>query len=83
MRQFCEKPDVCEGLKGSYCEPEVQWLFWLFLSLHPWQSVDEIDYPFPNFKGGTIDVWEWISILIKQFIADLITYPCCCVFLSH
>ena len=23
--------------------------------------LDEITYEFPNFKGATVEVWEWIS----------------------
>ena len=22
---------------------------------------DEITYPFPNFNGATVEVWEWLS----------------------
>ena len=25
------------------------------------KTLDEITYSFPNFKGCTIDVWEWIN----------------------
>ena len=28
---------------------------------------DEIAYPFPNFNGATVDVWEWISNFIPRF----------------
>ena len=37
---------------------------------------DEITDPFPNFTGGTIKVWEWISNFIPHFVMDVITYPC-------
>ena len=36
---------------------------------------DEVTYPFPNFNGATIEVWEWISDLILHFIMDVITNP--------
>ena len=36
----------------------------------------EITYPFPNFNGSTVEVWEWISNFITHFIMDVITYPC-------
>ena len=39
---------------------------------------DEITYPFPNFNGCTIDVWEWISIFTPHFTVHVITYPCPC-----
>ena len=37
---------------------------------------DEITYPFPNFNGCTVEVWEWINNFIPHFIMDVITYPC-------
>ena len=37
---------------------------------------DEIAYPFPNFNGAAVEVWEWISNFIPHFIMDVITYPC-------
>ena len=37
---------------------------------------DEIIYPFPNFNGATIEVWEWTSNFISHFIMGVITYPC-------
>ena len=33
----------------------------------------EITYPFPNFNGATVEVWEWISNFIPHFIIDVIT----------
>ena len=35
---------------------------------------DEITYPFPNFNGATIGVWEWVSYFISHIIMDVITY---------
>ena len=37
---------------------------------------DEITYPFPNFNGWTVEVWEWIINFIPHFIMGAITYPC-------
>ena len=37
---------------------------------------DEITYPFPNFNGYTVEVWEWISNFIPHFTGHMITYPC-------
>ena len=34
---------------------------------------DEIIYPFPNYKGCTVDVWEWISNLFPHFIGHMIS----------
>ena len=36
----------------------------------------EIINPFPNFKGATIEVWEWIRNFIPHFMVRVITYPC-------
>ena len=33
---------------------------------------DEIIYPFTNFNGYTVEVWEWVSNFIQQFIVDVI-----------
>ena len=37
---------------------------------------DEITYPFPNFNGYTIEVWEWVSNIISHFLIDVVIYPC-------
>ena len=37
---------------------------------------DEITYPFPNFNGYTVEVWEWMNNFILHFIKHVITYPC-------
>ena len=29
---------------------------------------DEITYPFLNFNGSTVEVWEWLSNFIQPFI---------------
>ena len=35
---------------------------------------DENAYPFPNFNGVAVEVWEWISNFIPHF-TRVITYP--------
>ena len=35
----------------------------------------EFTYPFPNFNGCTVEVWEWISNFIPHYIMDVITKP--------
>ena len=35
----------------------------------------EITFPFPNFNGATVEVWEWISNFILHFIMDLVIHP--------
>ena len=37
---------------------------------------DEITCPFPNFNGGAVEAWEWISNFIPHFSGHVITYPC-------
>ena len=34
---------------------------------------DEITFPFPNFNGSTVEVWEWISNFIPHFIMGGVT----------
>ena len=38
------------------------------------EAWNELTYTFLNFKGCTIEVWEWISIFVPHFIMDVITY---------
>ena len=52
-------------------------LFLAWISNHmPCKVQDEITYPFPNFSGCIVEVWEWRSNFILHFITDVITYPC-------
>ena len=32
-------------------------------------------YPFPNFNGEAVEVWEWISNFIPHFARYVITFP--------
>ena len=41
----------------------------------PGKVLHEITYPFPNFNGYTIEVYEWISNSILRFKMEVITYP--------
>ena len=34
----------------------------------------EISYPFPNFNGATVEVWDWMSNFIPQLTAHIIAY---------
>ena len=36
----------------------------------------EITYPYPNYNGETVKVWEMISNLISHFTEYVITCPC-------
>ena len=43
----------------------------------PSKKWDEITY-FPDFKGCTADVWEWIINIIPYFVMDVITSSIFC-----
>ena len=45
----------------------------LIIHYMPCKVLDEITYPFPNFNGCTVEVWELISNFIPHFIMDVIT----------
>ena len=52
-------------------------LFPAWISNHmPNKVWDEITYPFPNFNGCSVEVWEWIINFIPHLIMGVITYPC-------
>ena len=36
---------------------------------------NEITYPFPNFNGCIVEVWEWISNFIPHLTGHVVTYP--------
>ena len=48
----------------------------IFLTLTPawisnyiyYKMCDEITYPFPNFHGGTVEVWEWIDNFVPRLL---------------
>ena len=40
-----------------------------------YKAWDEITYPFSNFNGGAVEVWDWISNFIQHFTGYDITYP--------
>ena len=37
---------------------------------------EEIVYPFSNFNGCTVEVWELISNFMPHFIGHVISYAC-------
>ena len=40
-------------------------------------------YPFPNFNGTAVEIWEWIGDFILHFIIGVITYLCRVLKLIH
>ena len=58
---------MCYGLDSVHLwisETTALWFQgpWLMNYTH-YQVWDEITYPFPNFNGSTVEVWEWTSKL--------------------
>ena len=52
-----------------FCCPEIP----AWMSSHtPNKLWDAITYPFPNFNGHTVEVWEWTSYFIPHFVMNLI-----------
>ena len=49
---------------------------WIRIHIH-YRMWDEIIFPFPNFNGSAVEVWEWIKYFIPHFIGHVITYLCC------
>ena len=41
----------------------------------PGKMCNGITYPFPNFTGATVEVWESISNFFPYFIMNVFTYP--------
>ena len=44
--------------------------------LHSYKVWDEIDYPFPNFNGATVEVWERINNFTPHLTGCMVTNPC-------
>ena len=58
----------------SELSPGLLLLAWISNHM-PSKMWDGITYPFPNFNGCTVEVWEWVSNFIPHFIMDVITCP--------
>ena len=43
-------------------------------NLFHYKMWDEIIYPFPNFNGATVEVWEWISNFIPHLLSIMIPH---------
>ena len=48
---------------------------WIGSYIH-YKAWNEIIYPFSNFNGAAIEVWEWMNNFISHFSGHVITYPC-------
>ena len=50
----------------------IDWLKrFIFLKIY---NANESTYPFPNFSGATVEVWEWISYFTPHFEMYVITH---------
>ena len=49
----------------------------------PCKVQGEITYPFPNFNGCTVEVWEWICIFYSTLYNDCIYLPMLGLKLTH
>ena len=47
---------------------------WISSYIH-YKVWGEIIYPFLNFNGATVDVWEWISNFIRRFTGNVTSCP--------
>ena len=85
---FSKKYSLCYlmqyEVKLTYRTPDaIDPFYWHGLTLIPawinnythYKVWDEITYPFPNFNGGTVEVWEWINNFTPHFTGHVITYP--------
>ena len=43
---------------------------WISHYIH-YKMWDKITYPFPNFNGAPVEVWEWISDCIPHFTVEV------------
>ena len=67
--------DPCSNLDdlvNGYMRPLLQ--TWISNYIHN-KVGDEITYPYPNFAGCTIEVYEWIYNFIPDFTEQFMTYP--------
>ena len=49
---------------------------WISYHIHH-KMWNEITYPFPNFNGATIELWEWVNNFIPHFTGHINTCPFC------
>ena len=67
--------DVIMTRRPFYYHGIILILTWIGYHM-PSKVWDEITYPFQNYNGATVKVWEWKCHFIPHFIMDVIIYPC-------
>ena len=73
-------PDIDTGeLRDLYTRSPVYYHGFIFIlaRISNYDVWDVINCSFLNFNGAAVEVWEWISYLIKYFTLRVITYPGC------
>ena len=78
---FLDTKEVKEGCRGTGKLMRWSPFYWHGLTLisawisnhMPNKSRDEITYPFANFNGATVEVWEWLSNFTPYFVMDMST----------
>ena len=53
---------------------ELTWIRTGISNHMPSKMWDKVTYPFPNFNGATVEVWEWKRNSITHFIIDIIIF---------
>ena len=68
-------PDVLAKLGVTSRGPFTLTPAWMddYSHYHAW---DEITYPFPNFNGCTVEIWEWISNLMTTQFHPTLCWSC-------
>ena len=62
-------------LQGAFYEHGLTLITaWITNDIH-YKMWDKIIWPFPNFNGCTVEVWEWTSNFIPHLTMYAITYP--------
>ena len=76
MNRACRPAAVPGNTSGPFYQLGLTLIpAWICNYIH-YKMWDENTYPFPNFNGTTVEVWEWISNFIAHFTGHVITYPC-------
>ena len=79
-RTWYDQPGMDMGREASYTVNRYLRFYhdgaFFFCNYIHYKVRDEIIYPFPNFNGEPVEVWEWIGNFIPHFIMNVITYSC-------
>ena len=75
--------DIWDSLNRATYQKDTYFTWYIYAIKPAWISHhniykmwDKITYPFLNFDGATIEVWEWISNSIPPLTGHVISDPC-------